>query len=163
MLMSHAAMSAAPTGWPRLGASAKAAPATSKAASQTQGLTHLCVGMRDLPRAVDRPAGDGVAVLVQNRRYRGDHFQLPALGDEFSPGRLRIAGLVPGAALQHCGAAIPAPGYAEAGECLAQHRLLQRRLGPAAPAIGRNHDSGYAAGAGIGDAGNFVEPGPFQG
>src|SRR5215831_5838947 len=136
MLMSHSAISAALTGLPRLGPSAKAAPAASKAEIQTKKVTLLGISMLDLPRAVDRPAGDGVAVLVQNRRHRGDHLQLAALGDEFSTGRLRIAGLVPGAALQHCGAAIPAPGHAEAGESLAQHRLLQRRFRPAAPGIG---------------------------
>src|SRR5215472_7110736 len=118
MLMSQAAMSAVPTGLPRLGASAEAAPATSKSANQTPGITQLRVRMLDLPGAVDRPAGDSVAVLVQNRRYRGDHLQFAALGDELGSGRLRIAGLVPGAALQNRGTAIPAPWHAEAGERL---------------------------------------------
>src|SRR5262252_9273082 len=99
MLMSQAAMSAVPAGLPRLGASAEAAPATSKSVNQTPEITQLRVGMFDLPRAVDRPAGDGVAMLVQNRSHRGDHLQFAALGDELGSGRLRIAGLVPGAAL----------------------------------------------------------------
>src|SRR5215469_10219192 len=131
MLMSQAATSAVPIDLPRLGPSAEAAPATSKSANQTPAITQLRVGMLDLPDGVDRPAGDGVAVLVQNRRHRGDHLQFAALGDELGSGRLRIASLVPGAALQDRGTAIPAPGHAEASESLAQYRLLQGRLCPA--------------------------------
>src|SRR5215470_2344309 len=154
MLMSQAAMSAVPTDLPRLGPSAAAAPATSKSANQKPEITQLRVGMFNLPRGVDRPAGDGIAVLVQNRRHRGDHLQFAALGDELGSGRLRITSLVPGAALQDRGTAIPAPWHPEAGERLAQYRLLQSRLCPAAPAIGGNHDPGDAAGARIGDTGN---------
>src|ERR1700751_1699468 len=106
MLMSHAAMPAAPTGLPRLGASAEAAPATSQSASQTPGITPLGVGMLDLPGAVDRPAGDGVEVLVRKRRDRRDRLQLSAFGDKFGTGRLHIAGLVPCAALQDRGTAV---------------------------------------------------------
>src|SRR5215813_9161487 len=129
MLISHAAMSAAPNGLPRLGPSAAAAPATSESASQMQGITPLRIDMLDLPRAVDGPAGDGIEVLVRKRHGRRDRLQLAAVGDELGAGRLHVAGLVPGAALQDRGAAVPAPGHAETGESLAQHRLLQGRLG----------------------------------
>src|SRR6516164_5388251 len=156
MLISQAAMSAASSGLPRLGPSAKATPAASKSANQTAEITPLRVNMLDLPRAVDRPAGDGVEVLVRKRHCRRDRLQLSAFGDKFGAGRLHIAGLVPGATLQDCGATIPAPGHAEAGEGLTQHRLLQRRLRPALSAICRNHDLGDPAAAGIGDAGNLI-------
>src|SRR5215471_7353723 len=105
MLMSQAAMSAVPTGLPRLGASAEAAPAASNSANQTPGVAQLRVRMLDLPGAVDRPASDGIAVLVQNRRHGGDHLQFAALGDELGSGRLCIAGLVPSQALQNRGTA----------------------------------------------------------
>jgi hypothetical protein len=39
---------------------------------------------------------------------------------------------------------------------------LQRRLRPTPPAIGRNHDFGDPAGAGVRDTGYFVDPGPLQ-
>src|SRR5689334_25274495 len=105
MLISQAMMSAGPIGLPRLGASAKAAPAASKSANQTAEITPLRVGMLDLPRAVDRPAGDGVEVLVRKRRDRRDRLQLSAFGDKFGTGRLHVAGLVPGPALQDRGTA----------------------------------------------------------
>src|SRR6516162_1851416 len=161
MLISHAAMSAVSIGLPRLGPSAKAALAV-KSASQTVEITMLRVDMLDLPRAVDRPARDGVAVLVQNRRDRRDRLQFAALGDKFGAGGLHVAGLVRCAALQNHCAAVPTPRHAETGEGLAQYRLLQRRLRPGTPAIGRNHDLGDPARAGIADPGYFVEPRPLQ-
>src|SRR3984893_6240099 len=163
MLMSHAAKAAASNGLPRLGPSAEAAPEATQKASQTAVISPLRINMLDLPRAVDPPAGDGVEVMVQHHRDRWDRLKLAALGDKLGAGRLHVAGLVPGAALQDRGAAVPAPGHAKAGERLAQHRLRQRRLRPAPPAIGRNHDFGDPAGTGIGDAGDFIEPGLFQG
>src|SRR5215831_10523707 len=162
MLISHAAMSAASTGLPRLGPSPAAALPAKESASQTTGMIPLCVGMLDPPGAVDRPAGDGIEVLVRKRRNRRNCLQLAAFGDKFGAGWLDIAGLVPGATLQDCGTAVPAPWHAEAGEGLAQHRLLQGRLGPASAAIGRNHHLGDPPGAGIGDAGDLVETGLLQ-
>src|SRR5262249_57169304 len=82
---------------------------------------------------------------------------LAALGEERGAARLLIAGLVDGAALQDGGAAVPIPRHAEAGEGLAQHRRLQRRLRPALAAVGRDLDLADAAVAGIGEAGNLVE------
>src|SRR5262252_10644142 len=158
MLISHAAMSAASIGLPRLGPSpAVAAPPAKESASQTAGMIPLRVGMLGPPGAVDRPAGDRIEVLVRKRRDRRNCLQLAAFGDKFGAGWLDIAGLVPGTTLQDCGTAVPAPWHAEAGEGLAQHRLLQGRLGPASAAIGRNHYLGDPPGAGIGDAGNLVE------
>src|SRR5215469_13497402 len=157
MLISQPAMSAASIGLPRLGPSPAAAPPAKESASQTAGIIPLRVGMLHLSGAVDRPAGDGIEVLVRKRRDRRNCLQLAAFSDKFGAGRLDIAGLVPGATLQDCGTAVPAPWHAEAGEGLAQHRLLQGRLGPALAAIGRNHYPGDPSGTGIGDAGNLVE------
>src|SRR5271166_5618108 len=162
MLMSQAAMLASVSGLPRPGPSADAAPATRQSASPTAEEILLGVNMLDLPRTVDAPAGDGVEVMVQHRPDRRNRFQLPTLGDEFGSGRLRVARLVPGAALQGRGPAVPTPGHAEAREGLAEHRLRQGRLSPAFAAIGRNHDLGDPAGAGIGDAGDLVESRPLQ-
>src|SRR6266436_9073496 len=122
MLISQAPMSAGSMGLPRLGPSAAAAPAARVSASQMAEITPLRVDMLDLPCAVDRPAGDGVEVLVKNCRDWRDRLQLAALGDKLGAGRLHVTGLVPCAALQDCGTAIPAPRHAEAGEGLAQHR-----------------------------------------
>src|SRR5215467_6264310 len=157
-LISHAAMSAGSIGLPRPGPSADATLAARQSASATAEEILLGVNMPDLPSAVDAPAGDGVEVLVQHRPDRRNCLQLTAMGDEFGSGRLHVAGVVPGAALQGRGPAAPAPGHAEAGEGLAEYRLRQTRLGPAFAAVGRNHDLGDPAGAGISDAGDLVEP-----
>src|SRR5215831_1466442 len=167
MLMSQAAMSASVTDLPRPGPSADAALAARQSASPrtptpSVGEILLGVNMLDLPGAVDAPAGDGVEVLVQHRPDRRNCLQLTAMGDEFGSGRLHVAGVVPGAALQGRGPAVPAPGHAEAGEGLDEYRLRQTRLGPAFAAVGRYHDLGDPAGAGIGDAGDLVEPRPRQ-
>src|SRR5438477_1218013 len=163
MLISHAAMAAASAGLPRSSTSAEAAPAVTEKASQTAAISLLRVNMLDLPGAFDAPAGDRVEMVVQHHRDRRDRLQLPALGDKLGAGRLHVANLVPGAALQSCGAPVPAPGHTKAGERLTQHRLLQCSLCPAAPAIGRKHDFCDPAGAGVCDSGDFVEPGLLQG
>src|SRR5215813_4221432 len=119
--------------------------------------------MLDLPGAVDRPARDSVAVLVQHRRDWRDRLQLTATGDKFCAGRLNVAGLVPCTALQSRDVTVPAPRHAKGGESLAQYRLLQRRLSPASPAIGRNLHRGDPSCTGIGDAGYLVNSGLFQG
>src|SRR6266481_4302816 len=107
MLMSHPAMAAASNGLPRLGPSAEAAAAGRQKASQTAVISPLRVNMLDLSRAVDPPAGDRVEMLVQHHRDRRDRLQLTALGDKLGAGGLHVAGLIPGAALQDCGAAVP--------------------------------------------------------
>src|SRR5437667_1457194 len=104
MLMSHAAMAAESNGLPRLGASAEAAPAARQKASQTAVIGPLRVNMLDLPHAVDPPAGDRVKMVVQHHGDRRDRLQLPALSDKLGTGGLHVAGFVPGAALQDCGA-----------------------------------------------------------
>src|SRR5215468_123596 len=139
-LISHAPISAGSIGLPRPGPSADATLAARQSASATAEEILLGVNKPDLPGAVDAPAGDGVEMLVQDRPDRRNCLQLAALGDEFGSGRLRVAGIVPGAALQSRGPAVPAPRHAEAGEGLAEHRLRQPGLGPAFAAVGRNHD-----------------------
>src|SRR5258706_259523 len=67
------------------------------------------------------------------------------------------AGFVPGAALQHYRAAVPAPGHAKARERLRQHRLLQLRRRPAPAAVGGHQHFRDAAVARIGDAGNLIQ------
>src|SRR5690242_4342656 len=106
---------------PRLGevegdcASATPAPPTSatRRSARTFLVAHVLVGepaatspehalrvdMLDLPFAVDAPAGDAVVMLVgegERRRHRLPG--LPALRHEVGAQRLRVAGLVPGAA-----------------------------------------------------------------
>src|SRR5438093_6581477 len=121
-LMSHAPMAAGLIGWPRWGPAAAAAPAASQSARHAAAIIPLGVHMLDLPRAVNRPAGDGVEVLVRKRHGWRDRLHLPTFGHKLGAGRLHVAGLVPGAALQDGGTAVPAPGHAKAGEGLTQHR-----------------------------------------
>src|ERR1044071_7238494 len=112
---------------------------------------HLSVDMFHPAARVDRPARRTVVVLAPEsphpRRLRG----LAAHGDDLRARRLRVAALVPGAALQHRGAAVPLPRDAEPRERLAQHRLLERGLRPGLAAVGRDHDAGNAPVAGIRD------------
>src|SRR5580692_11920891 len=162
MLMSQAAISASVIGFPRPGPSADAALAVRQSASPRTGEILLGVNMLDLPGAVDAPAGNGIKVVVQHRPDRRSCLQFAALRDEFGSGRLQIAGIVPGAALQGRGPAVPTPGHAETGEGFAEHWLRQTRLRPAFAAVGRNHDLGDPAGAGIGEPGDLVEPRPLQ-
>src|ERR1051325_2521985 len=163
MLMSQAAMSASVSGLPRAGPSASTGPATRQSASPTAGTIALFVDMLDLPGALDSPTGNGVEVMVQRRPDRRRRLQLAPRRDEFGPGRLRIARIVPGAALQHRRAAVPIPRHAESCERLALHRRRQGRFAPALAAVGRNHDLDDPAGPGIGNAGDLVEPRPPKG
>src|SRR5262252_3074563 len=131
--MSHPWMSASEIGRPRLGDSASAAPAprtTRRAASD------LRIDMLDLPFRIDAPGRDAVVVLVREGERRLDRrLRLAALRDEFGAQRLRIAGLVPGAAHEHRRLAVPAPRHHETGERLRLHRFLQRGLAPALAAV----------------------------
>ena len=114
--------------------------------------------MLDLPIAVDAPARDAVVVLVgeaQRSRHR-------LLWSRRAPRRIRRAAaarcrLRPRRGFAGRRLAIPAPRHAEARERLVVDRALQRGLAPALAAVGRDHDLGDAAGAGIGDAGNLIE------
>src|SRR6476660_161703 len=82
MLMSQAAMSAASIGLPRLGPSARAAPAPNARASAAVETEALRVNMFHLPFAVDRPAREAVVVLVRKAEHRRDVPGLAALGHE---------------------------------------------------------------------------------
>src|SRR5882724_2152725 len=160
MLMSHAAISAGSSGVPRFGPAAKAAPDPRPSARAMAG--SLCVDMFHLPFAVDRPAAEAVVVLVREGQYVRDLLGLAALGHELGAGRLNVAALVPGAALQYGRTAVPPPGHAEPGKGLGEHRPLKRRLCPALAAVRRNHHLGNPAVARIGDAGDLVVSGPLQ-
>src|SRR5438067_5561368 len=100
MLMSHAAMSASVAGLPRPGACANAAGAT-QASTAATAHENLRVDMLDPSGAVDRPARDAVEMLVGESEHRRRRPGLAAHGHELGAGRLHVAALVPGAALQH--------------------------------------------------------------
>src|SRR5262249_8570331 len=153
--MSQSARSASVSDWPRFGVSAVAPEANTSAAATPSRL--LRIDMFHLALVVDRPAGDDIHV---SHRERGDGEVGPgltALGGDLRACGLRIAGFIPGTALQHDRLAVPAPRHAEAGERLAQHRLLQRGLRPALAAIGRDHHARDTAVAGIGEARDLIE------
>src|SRR5262245_19929789 len=133
--MFQAAMSDSVIGWPARGGSANAAAVPNASVMASAGRS-LRVDMLDAPCAVDAPAGDAVVVLVgEGERGRHRLLGLPACGHELGTQRLHVTGLVPGAALQHHGLAVPAPGHAETREGLGMHRPLQRRLRPALAAV----------------------------
>src|SRR5262245_40346058 len=159
--MSQSTRSASVTGCPRSGLSAdNAAPAENASVAATAN--RLGVDIPGLSLAVDRPALDHVH--VPHREGGDGHIDtgLATLGRKLGTRRLHVAGLVPSATLQHDRLTVPAPGQAEAGQSLAQHRVLQRRLRPTPAAVGRNHDLGDAPVARVGEAGNLVEARPFQ-
>src|SRR6267378_2969948 len=138
--MSQALMSASEIGFPSRGVWASAAPEP-KASARTRATDGLSVNMFDLPVAGYPPAGDAVVVLVGEReKIRNRLLGLAPHGHELGTSRLRVAGFVPGAALQDRGTARPAPRRAEPRKGLGVHRLLKRRLRPRRPAVGRNHD-----------------------
>src|SRR5882672_12472758 len=128
MLMSQAASSAAVRGWPRFGPAAPAA----FAARASRSATHesLGVDMLHLALRIDRPAGDGIEMLVGEAQHGRRLLRLAADCDKLGSRRLHIAGLVPGATLQHRRAAVPAPQRAKARERLAVNRFLQCSLRP---------------------------------
>src|SRR5215472_11722420 len=116
----------------------------------------LAVDMLDLPFLIDRPAGDDVHVPHREGGHRHVDLGRAALGEHLLAGGLYVAGLVPGAALQHHRLPVPAPGQTEAGQRLGQDRRVERRLRPALAAVGRDQDLLDAAIAGISKAGNLV-------
>src|SRR6516225_7727081 len=112
-------MAASSIGFPRCGVSANEAPAVMASNSEAERIACLGVNMPDLPVARDAPTGDRIVVLIGKRQNRRLLCQLAACGHEFGTGRLHIARLIPGAALQRGRTAVPSPGHAEAGEGLA--------------------------------------------
>src|SRR5215467_10964825 len=119
-------MSASEMVLPRPGVSANAAdPNASESARER---TRLRVGMLDLPFAVDAPGRAAVVVLIgESQRVGHRTLGLAARGDEFGAGRLRVAALVPGAADEDHGLAVPAPGHCKSRERLRVEGSLQRR------------------------------------
>src|SRR5215468_7189232 len=167
--MFHALMSDSEMFLPRPGVSANAAdpttadPNASESAKGNKERTRLRVDMLDLPFAVDAPGREAVVVLIgESQRIGHRPLGLAAGGDEFGAGRLSVAALVPGAADEDHGLAVPAPGHGETRERLRVGRPLQRRLRPALAAIGRDRDLGDAAGAGIGDTRYLVVARTFE-
>src|SRR5437588_3695670 len=77
--------------------------------------------------------------------------------EQFSQGRLHVAGFVDGTALDHHRLAIPMPRQAEAGQRPRQHRLLQLRLLPALAVVDGYVDTPDFAASAPGDAADFVE------
>src|SRR3977135_2613735 len=154
MWMSQGAISEGLSGLPRrgpsFGPSATAALATSvKASAAALNICEkrLCVNMFDLSLGVDCPTRRAVVVLAREGQDRRRSRGLAAMGNDLRAGRLHIAAFIEGAALQHGGAAVPAPRHAEAREGLRHDGVLQGRLGPALAAVGGDHDLGDAAGA----------------
>src|SRR5437588_5384184 len=144
--MSQGLMSASEIGFPSPGVSAKAMPEPSITRAPAQST--LRINMFDLPFTVDTPAREAVVVLVREcQRALDRRLGFAAGGDEFGAQRLRVARLVPGAALQDDRLAVPLPGHAEAGEGLRMDGVLQRRLRPALPAVGGDQHLGDPAGA----------------
>src|SRR5579872_5310821 len=129
MLMSQLTIAASSTGLPRCGVSARDAPALVVSTSAVARTTRLQSGVNMLHLAIasNAPARDRVIVLIgeaQDRRRLG---QFAANGHKLGASWLHVAGFVPRPALQGRGSPIPSPRHAEAGEGLAQHRLLKRR------------------------------------
>src|SRR3974377_1712737 len=122
--MSHCLMSLSVSGLPRPASCAEAAPAK-RAKARTDGARLLCIDMFDRSRAVDRPAGDAVVVLIgESERGRDRSGRLAAQRHKLSTQRLHIAAVVVSAALQDCGLAIPAPRHDKARKSLVVNRAL---------------------------------------
>src|ERR1700704_5558523 len=103
MVMSQSARSASVTDCPSPGASA----ASAALASAAMIANPLRVDMLGLPLAVDRPTGDDVHMAHREGDGRNVDFGGPAFGNQLFACRLEIAGLVPGAALQHHRLTVP--------------------------------------------------------
>src|SRR5580700_8429036 len=159
MSMSHSARSAGVIGFPRFGLSPCAPPIASARPHDSNSDTKIALRVRmgDLPLGVDRPADDGIEMMVLEPQHRGHRRQLAAGRNELRARGLGIAALVPGAALQDGCSPAPAPRHAESRKRHAQHRLLKGGLRPARPAVSRDLYAGDTALAGIGDARDLVE------
>src|SRR3954469_21258504 len=105
--ISQAAMSASVMALPSFGVSAATATAPNARTSEA-AIKLLRVDMLDLPAAADAPAREAVVVLIGEGGRIGDRFLgLAPRRHEVLAKRLRVAGLVPGAALQHGRLAVP--------------------------------------------------------
>src|SRR5579871_2288973 len=125
MLMSQLAIAASSIGLPRCGVSAHDGPAFASARTAANAARFgSSVNMLNLTIGPDAPACDRIIVLIGESQDRRRFCQFAAHGDELRTGRLYVAGLVPGAALQGRRTAVPSPRHAKAGECLAQDRFL---------------------------------------
>src|SRR5262245_3469774 len=127
-LMSHAASSAGVMGFPRFGACANAAPERKTIASNAMKDRTLRVYMFHLAAGIDCPGCDRVVVLGWKCSDRRNLSGLAALGYKLCSCGLHISRIVPRAALQDCGAAVPAPRNTEPREGFAVYRFLQRCL-----------------------------------
>src|SRR4029077_20649624 len=135
--ISHCLMSLSVSGLPRPASCAAAALAVS-AKARADAARILGIDMFDRSRAVDRPAGDAVVVLIgESERGRNRSTRFAAHGHKIRAQRLHVAAVVIGATLQDCRLAIPAPRHDKPRECLVVNRALQRRLAPAFAAVGR--------------------------
>src|SRR5437764_7895797 len=146
MLMSQGAASAGAIGWPNCGACPNATAGAATIAAQRSRRSSIHIGK--LPFFVNAPALDGVVMIIAAEA---------ALLAEGRARWLHHAGIVGGAALQHGGPSVPLPGHAEARERLRQDGAVERGLGPALAAVGRDLDLPDAAVARPGEAGNLVE------
>src|SRR5258706_6528974 len=160
MSMSHSARSVGVIGFPRFGLSPCAPPMARARVHDSDTKIALCVRMGDLPLGVDRPADDGVEMMVLEPQHRGHRGQLAAGRNKLRARGLGIAAFVPGAALQDGCLPVPAPRHAETRKRYAQHRLLNGGLGPAPSAISIDLHAGDPALARIGDARDLVEARP---
>src|SRR5260370_21785960 len=157
MSMSHSARSAGVIGFPRFGLSACAPPMARARVHDSDTKIALCVRMSDPPLGVDRPADDGIEMMVLEPQHRGHRGQLAAGRNELRARGLDIAALVPGAALQDGRSPAPAPRHAESRKRHAQHGFLKGGLRPARPAVSTDLHAGDPALAGIGASRDLVE------
>src|SRR6266481_4574798 len=118
---------------------------TESAATSSLRIGHLAVG-RDTPRP------DRVVVII---------IIVAAHREQFGQGRLDVAGLVNGTALDDCRFAVPVPRQSETGQRPRQHRLLQLRFLPALAVVDGYIDTPDPAVAAPGDAADLVEAGPL--
>src|SRR6185437_15897923 len=96
----------------------------------------LRIEMLDLPFVVDGPARNDIHVPHRECRDRYVHLGCAAHGEHLVTCGLPVARFVPGFALQHDRLPVPMPRHPETGQCLAQHRRVERRLAPAFAAVG---------------------------
>src|SRR3989442_13690794 len=111
--MSHPAICAAVTGWPRFGVSTVVAPAQPPTTSDTSTHARSRVDMLHLAVRLDGPGVDRVVV---------EDGVGTVLGDEAVALRLDRARVVRRAGLQHGRAAVPLPGHAEERDRPRPHR-----------------------------------------
>src|SRR6516164_5930034 len=104
-----------------------AAPIRLTASAQWMHILHA-------PIRRDAPALDRIHVIEQHTWC----IERPAFGDQLLVRRLRIAGLVRGAALQRGRRSVPHPGETESRLADRQRRILQRSEAPCLTAVGRD-------------------------